>query len=290
MHVVFGASGKVGTSSAEALRKARKAVRAVVRRPSDGEYLKRIGCEVMIADLADTTSLRRALEGAHAVQLICPVAYQAADPVAAMRTIILNVAQALASHPHMHVLAVSDYGAEIESGTGITMLYREFEQALVQTIPYLTLLRSAEHMQNWARVMPVAIATGHLPTLRDPSDVRFPTVSAHDVGDTAAQLLQEEEMFTGVRVVSVEGPQRYSADDAANLLSEICAREVRAYTMPRGRWAEMLRQTGIGDVLATLVMETNDAQNDGRIDAQAGIELRRGATGLRHVLAALASN
>jgi uncharacterized protein YbjT (DUF2867 family) len=287
MYVIFGASGKVGSSSAVALRKAGKAVRAVVRKPGQGEALARIGCEVAIADLNDVQSLQRALDGAQAAQLICPVATHAADPATAMRVMMRNAVQALGAHSGIRVLAVSDYGAELEAGTGITMLYRELEQLFAQALPRLTLLRSAEHMQNWARVLPVALATGYLPTLHAPSSTPFPTVSAHDVGAIAAQLLLEERDDTDTRLLSVEGPHRYSADDAARLLGEICGREIRIHALPRGEWAATLARAGINDALAALIMETNDAQNGGRIDAEAGIELRRGATGLREVLASL---
>ncbi|MBV8623337.1 MAG: NmrA family NAD(P)-binding protein [Herbaspirillum sp.] len=289
MYVIFGASGKVGASSAAALRKAGKAVRAVVRNPAQGEALARIGCEVAIADLDDLRSIRRALDGAQAAQLICPVALQASDAASAMRAMIHNAAQALSAHPGMRVLAVSDYGAELESGTGITMLYRELERQFAQAVAHLTLLRSAEHMQNWGRVLPVALATGYLSTLHAPASTPFPTVSAHDVGTIAAQLLLEQEQRddTKVRVVSVEGPHRYSAEDAARLLGEVCGREMRVHVLPRQEWAATLSRSGINEALATLIMETNDAQNSGRIGAEAGTELRRGTTGLREVLAAL---
>ncbi|MBV8623133.1 MAG: NmrA family NAD(P)-binding protein [Herbaspirillum sp.] len=289
MYVIFGASGKVGASSAAALRKAGRAVRAVVRKPAQGEALARIGCEVVSADLDDLHSILRALDGAQAAQLICPVVQQAIDAATAMRTMIHNAAQALSAHSGIRVLAISDYGAELEAGTGITLLYRELEQRFAQAVPRLTLLRSAEHMQNWARVLPVALATGHLPTLHAPANTPFPTVSAHDVGAIAAQLLLEQEHRddTTVRVVSVEGPRHYSAEDAARLLGELCGREMHIHVLPRQEWAATLARAGINEALAKLIMETNDAQNSGRIGAEAGTEVRRGTTGLRQVLAAL---
>ncbi len=44
---------------------------------------------------------------------------------------------------------------------------------------------------NWARVLPVALAKGVLPSLHHPPDKRFPTVAAQDVGALAAQLLMD---------------------------------------------------------------------------------------------------
>lgn len=285
MYVIFGASGKVGGASAAALRRAGHAVRAVVRDQVQAEALARIGCDVALAALDDEAAIHRALDGARAVQLLCPVADRAADAQAAMRRMIHTAAKALHAHPGLHVLALSDYGAELEGGTGITMLYRELEQAYRQAAPRLTLLRAAEHMQNWARVLPVALATGHLPTLHHPADMPFPTVSAHDVGTLAAQLLLEDP--AGVRVVSIEAARRYSADEAAALLGEISGRAIHAHALPREAWAATLARAGLNAGLAQLVMEINDAQNAGRIGAAPDSERRFGETGLREVLAGL---
>lgn len=290
MYVIFGASGKVGRSTATALRNAGRKVRAVVRDPAQGEALERLGCEVAVADLGDEARVRHALEGAQAVQMLCPVPYGAADPVAEMRHTIATAARALADHPHLHVLALSDYGAELAAGTGITMLYRELEAKLEQVAPRLTLLRSAAHMQNWVRVLPVAMSSGHLPTLHDPIDRRFPTVSANDVGIVAAQLLLDEPAGNGVRIVSVEAEQRYSAADAAFALGEVCRRDIVAHALPRDEWSTALLRARMNPRMADLIIETNDAQNEGRIDAEHGTERRFGATGLRAVMAELVAS
>ena len=290
MYVIFGASGKVGRSTAAALRNEGHNVRAVVRDPAQGEALARLGCEIAIADLGDEASVRRALEGARAAQMLCPVPYGAADPVADMRHTIATAARALADHPHLHVLALSDYGAELAAGTGITMLYRELEAKFREVAPRLTLLRSAAHMQNWARVLPVAMSSGHLPTLQNPLDLRLPTVSASDVGIVAAQLLLDEPAGNGVRIVSVEAAQRYSAGDAARALGEVCRRDIGAHALPRAEWSATLLRAGMNPHMADLIIETNDAQNEGRIDAEHGTERRFGATGLRDVIAELVAS
>ncbi|WP_343583601.1 NmrA family NAD(P)-binding protein [Herbaspirillum sp.] len=289
MYVIFGAAGNVGRAAAQVLRAAGHAVRAVVRSPAQGETLARLGCQIALADLDDEASVRRALDGAQAVQMLCPVAHRADDPAAAMRQMIGNAARALRACPQAHVLAVSDYGAELDAGTGITLLYRELEARFKEAVPHLTLLRSAEHMQNWGRVAPVAMASGYLPTLHHPLDQRFPTVSASDVGTVAAQLLLAGHDGKGARVVSVEGPRRYDANEVARILGQACGREIVAHAVPRSDWAVLLSRAGMTRNLADLIIETNDAQNDGRIDAQPGTERRFGTTGLDQVLAALVS-
>ncbi|VVD77705.1 NmrA family transcriptional regulator [Pandoraea iniqua] len=292
MYVIFGASGNVGRSTVAALLNAGQAahgVRAVVRDPAQHEVFKRMGCEVVAADLDDEASLHRALEGAQAVQLLCPVAHGAADPEAAMRNTIRTTARTLREYPHLHVLALSDYGAELDAGSGITMLFRELETAYREVAPRLTLLRSAEHMHNWARTLLVALSSGRLPSFHHPVDRPFPTVAAKDVGVVAAQLLLDGHDGSDARIVSVEGPRRYHAEDVARTLGDLSGREVAAFTLPRSEWASVLSRAGLNANLANLVMTTFDAQNAGSIDVEAGSERRFGTTELRDVLAALMS-
>ncbi|MBN3755477.1 NAD(P)H-binding protein [Paraburkholderia sp. Tr-20389] len=287
MYVIFGASGNVGRATATALRNAGHAVRAVVRDTAKSDGLTHIGCEVVHGDLGDEASLQRALDGAHAVQMLCPLPHDDPDPAVAMHRMIATAARALRTHPHLHVVALSDYGAELHEGTGITMLFHDLEAAFSESVPRLTLLRSAEHMHNWARVLPVALSTGRLPSLHHPLDRPFATVAAHDVGVLAAQLLAEGRDDDGVRIVSIEGPRRYDANDVAGALSEAAARDIAALALPRGEWTATMLRAGLGANHAKLITDLYDAQNAGRIDVDPRSERRFGTTDLRDVFATL---
>ncbi|WP_250516987.1 NAD(P)H-binding protein [Caballeronia sp. INDeC2] len=270
MHVIFGAAGKAGHATAMALRRAAYPVRAVVRHAAQGDALAKIGCEIAIADLHDADALNRALDGAHAVQVLIPLPRNDARPADTMRSTIDITARVLASHRDVHVVALSDYGAEVDAGTGITMLFHHFEAALRDVSTKLTLLRSAEHMQNWMRVLPVALSSGVLPSFHDPVDKRFPTISAADVGIVSARLLGETPRVAGTRIVSVEGPARVSANDVAQSIANASGRRVEASALPRDQWASTLARGGLSDRHAQLVIELFDAHNAGRIDVEDG--------------------
>ncbi|MGV2289881.1 NmrA family NAD(P)-binding protein [Trinickia sp. YCB016] len=288
MFVIFGASGKVGRTSAAALRQAGQPVRAVVRNAEQGEPLAGIGCEVVLGDLIDSDSVSRALDGAHSAQMLCPVVRGDAEPAEAMKRMVDTAAKALSAHPHLHVVALSDYGAELDADTGITMVFHHLEAQLKRVVPHLTLLRSAEHMQNFARVMPVALATGVLPSFHHPVERTFPMVSAHDVGVVAAQLLLERNVADAARVVSIESAQRYSPNDIAHALSEASQRDVVARALPRDQWTPTLLRAGLNANHAQLITDLYDATNAGRIDIETGVGERRfGATTPREVFAAL---
>ncbi|WP_438390985.1 NAD(P)H-binding protein [Caballeronia sp. DA-9] len=287
MIVIFGASGKVGRATAAALRSSGHAVRAVVRNAQQGSGLMQLGCEMAIADLLDEASVASAMRGADAVQILCPVPIADAHPANTMHRMIDVTVAALRANLPARVLTLSDYGAELESGTGITMLFHALEMQLKPAVQNLTLLRAAEHMQNWARVLPAALSTGILPSLHHPLSKRFPTVAAQDVGRVAAELLLDSGHANALRTVSVEGPQRVSALDVARTLSELSGREIAAHALPRDAWAPTLLRAGLSAEHAKLITDLYDTHNAGLIDAQAFGERRFGTTQLSEVLASM---
>jgi NAD(P)H dehydrogenase (quinone) len=286
MFVILGATGNVGRSTITALRRAGKPVRAVVREHSKAKDLAQLGCEIAVADLHDGVALAKALDGASVVQVICPVGSRDGDTAAEMKRSIETVAVALEGSQVKTVLAISDYGAELDSGTGITVLFNILEARLQRLSSRLIFLRSAEHMQNWARVMKVAAETGKLQSLHHPLTKLFPTVSAFDVGTIAADILLSPVQNHGLPyIVNAEGPHRYTALDVAKAVGDLLGREVTAYELPRKEWDAMFHQAGLGESYARRVAEMYDAHNAGRIDVPpATAEVRHGQTELLDAL------
>ncbi len=288
MFAILGATGKVGRQTIRRLRARGEAVRAVVRDPARAADLAASGCGVAICDLHDAEAVLRAVDGARAVQVICPVPARAADPAQDMRTVIDAIGAALERARPEAVVAVSDYGAEIPTGTGITLLFHYLESRLARLPAATTFLRSAEHMQNWARQVKATAQTGVLGTLHHPVTKPFPTVSAGDVGVVAAEVLMSPVASSLPRIVHVEGPRRYTPVDVAAALGELLGREVVARELPRPEWHAILVGGGLTDGHARLIEELCDAHNAGRIDVDKDVgEVRRGTTELTEALAPL---
>jgi NAD(P)H dehydrogenase (quinone) len=279
MFAVLGATGNAGGATIRALRQRGLPVRAILRDKTKAGDFEALGCEIAIADLRDAAALAKAIAGAQAVQAICPIGPQAQDPAAEMRAIIDAIADALVVAKPARVLAISDYGAERSAGTGITLAFHYLEARWRETPAKLTLLRSAEHMQNSARLFKVVAATGILPALHHPLTKMFPMVSARDVGIVAADLLASSDTQDGPRIVHVEGPRRYTPLDVAKALSDAFGREVVARELPRADWIAALTRGGLSPAYAGLVAELYDAHNAGLIDVERGAtDIRRGAT------------
>jgi uncharacterized protein YbjT (DUF2867 family) len=256
----------------------------VVRECSNKAALEATGCEIALADFHDAEAISKAIEGANAVQVICPVNNRAQYAQSEMASIVDAIVEALTAVRPETVLAISDYGAEVESGSGITMIFHYLEACLSSVPGNRIILRSAEHMQNWARVFKPVLETGVLPSFHHPVTKIFPTISAPDLGAIAADLLLQKPARTNPLVLHAEGPSRYSAMDMAATLSEISGRQIVAHELPETDWIKVLTRAGVSESYAELVRELYVAHNAGRIDAEPGGEICSGTTGLREAL------
>ena len=288
MFAILGATGKAGRASIKRLRAADKPVRAVMRDAARAEEFIAMGCETAIADHRDAASLRAALAGATAVQAIIPMSVAVEDAVADMDAMIDNVAAAIEDARPETVLAISDYGAQNPTGTGLTLTFHRIEQRFGALSANLIFLRSAEHMQNWARQFAIAAKSGVMTTLHHPLTKIFPTVSAADVGDAGAELLMAPQS-SSPRIVHIEGPRRYTPLEIANAASAALGRAIEMRELPRDQWLQTFAHAGMSASYAKLVEELYDTHNAGGIEVEEGGEARRGATELADVFASLAA-
>lgn len=285
MFAVLGAAGNVGFATSSALREAGVPVRAIIRDPAKAGKLDAIGYEVVVADLQDPLVLATAIEGADAVQVIAPLSPHATDPAADLRRSIDSIVEAVVQARTKRLLAISDYGAHVVEDIGMPSIFHHLEARLAQLDARTVVLRSAEHMHNWARGIPAAIESGNLPTLHQSLDAEFPNIAASDRGRISAALLLEDDAESRTRIVHAEGPRRYSANDVAKVVSDLSGRPVAARTIPRPQWDEAFRSR-MPASLAALLIGTNDAQNGGGlVDIEPGVrDVRHGTTDLAEAL------
>jgi signal transduction histidine kinase len=70
-------------------------------------------------------------------------------------------------------------------------------------------------------------------------------IAASDIARTAVELL--DETWTGVRVIELEGPRRYSANDSAAGFGVALEHPVRTEAVPRSQWETLFRSQGMGN-------------------------------------------
>jgi uncharacterized protein YbjT (DUF2867 family) len=275
MFAIVGAAGKVGYSTSLALRNAGHSVRAILRDEAKAGPLREIGCEIALADLQDPAALGWAIADVDAAQVILPPA-----GVADMQRSIEAIGEALNQGRPKRVLAISDYGAHVSGDIGMPTMYRLLEERIRQHNIHKVFLRSAEHMQGWGLVVPVAVSAGVLPSFHDPVDMEFPTISAPDLGLIAADLLINPDLTSDLQVVHAEGPRRYSANDVAAALSQLLGRTVAAQAVPRDEWQASF-EGAVGESTAKLLVDLYDAHNKGGlVDVEPSGTVRHGNTEL----------
>jgi NAD(P)H dehydrogenase (quinone) len=117
-----------------------------------------------------------------------------------------------------------------------------------------------------------------------PLDRAVPMVATTDIGNLAAQLLQET--WTGSRVVELEGPTRVTPYDIAGAFSRLLGRPVKARAVPRETWESLFLSQGMQNPTPRIRML--DGFNEGWIEFERGAaNSRKGATQLETVLQSL---
>jgi uncharacterized protein YbjT (DUF2867 family) len=284
MFAVTGITGKVGSRVARGLIAQGQTVRAVVRSRAKGDEWAALGCEICVASVDDVTAMTEALRGVDGVFLMTPPNY---DPEpgfpdtqqnsAAIRTAIEE------SRPGK-VVFLSTVGAQV---TELNLLNNSgMTEAMLRTVPVpVAFLRAAWFMENAAWDIESA-KSGVVHSFLQPLDHRIPMVATEDIAQTAVELLAQS--WNGVRIVELEGPERYSSNDVAAELASALHAPVRNEIVPRSTWEELFRSQGMKNPLPRIRMV--DGFNEGWIDFESGQRgSRKGSTTLRAALQALVS-
>lgn len=283
MLAIMGATGQTGGAALAALEGRDVKLRAIARDPVRAAHLGGGGIEIVQGDTADAASLAAAFTGAAAAYVMLAPALQAADVLMESRETARRIAAALRAAGVPHVVALSSVGAHLAEGSGIVRVLYDFEAALVGAAPSITFLRPCYFMENWAAMLPVAREAGVLPSALLPLDAAIETVSALDVGRTAAELLLDPR--PGTRVVDLAGPAKYSPVDGAATMSELLGRTVTAVPSSREETLAGLLAAGVGADYAARLADLNEAINAGRMIFPPGNgALRRGTVTLEETL------
>ena len=282
MYVVTGITGQVGSVVADSLLAAGLPVRAVVRSHEKGRPWAAKGCQIAIADIMDTDALAKAFNGAKGVFLMTPPNF---DPEPGFpQTVELNAAVTAAinlARPEK-VVFLSTVGAHVAEPMLLNNS-KMTEEALRSAPVPVGFLRAGWFMEN-AKWDVEAARTGTLSSFLQPLEHPIPMVATVDIGRTAAAMLGES--WTGVRIVELEGPRRYSAEDIRKAFSSALGIPVRMHPVPRDEWEPLFRSQGAKNPLPRIRMV--DGFNEGWVDFEGGTaEHRKGSTELRTVIAEL---
>jgi uncharacterized protein YbjT (DUF2867 family) len=285
MFVINGITGKVGGRVADILLEAGLPVRALVRSAEKGAAWKARGCEIAIVpDAADAQSLAQAFAGATGVFLMNPPNYDSERDFPDIQRSAKATAEAIAKAKPDKIVLLSTIGAHVQE---FNLLNRStlFERMLTNAGVPVAFLRAAWFMENAAWDL-AAARSGRIESYLQPLDRKIDMVSTKDIGRAAADLLREQ--WSGVRIVELSGPQKYSPRDEAAAFATALGRDVKVVEVPRAEWEQRFRREGMQHPEARIRML--DGFNEGWIDFQCeGTERRTGTVELAQVLSEVAA-
>lgn len=246
MFIVLGATGHVGSAVAGTLLEAGERVTVVTRSAEKAARWRSEGAEAAVVDVRDADALRAVFRTGTRAFLVNPPADTAGDTDAAERATGASIARAVQGSGLEKIVAQSTYGAHDGGACGDLTTLHAFEDALLRTAIPTTVLRAAYYMSNWDGLVDAA-REGSLPTLF-PADFTLPMVAQCDLGRVAARLLREPAERGGIH--HVEGPERYTPQDAADAFAAALGRPVTLAVTPEDGWQDAFRDLGFSSAAA----------------------------------------
>ncbi len=269
MFTIMGITGQVGGAAARVLLKAGKSVRGIVRDKAKAAHWEAEGVELaVVSDASDAAALEAAFRDSEGVFVMIPPNFAPAPGFPETRGIVAALRLALAAVRPPKVVYLSSIGAQHASGLGVIAQLHILETEL-GTLPIpQAFIRAAWFLENFQGDVVSAREEKEIATFLAPLDRTFPMIATQDIGALAAKTLQES--WTGNRFLELEGPRRYSMQDAATTLSTLLAKSVHAKAVPRARWSTLFAEQGMPTDRMGGRIEMLDGFNSGRIDFEGG--------------------
>ena len=245
MILVTGATGKTGAPVVEELCKREFPVRALARRRDDrSERLETLGAEVVLGDLLDLDSLRRAMKGVERVYFCYPAR---SDGLLEAMT---NIAVAARDERSKALVNMSQISARERSASPLGRHHWLSENILDWANIGVSHVRPTFFAENLLAFSGRSIAKEGKLVLAF-GEQRHAPVAAEDIARVIVGILTDPERHLGQHYV-VTGPREMSASEIADVLTKELGKEVRYVDVPIDEWREMLvDQVGVPEFLAT---------------------------------------
>ncbi|TCR93210.1 NmrA family NAD(P)-binding protein [Rhizobium sp. BK376] len=283
MFLVMGITGKVGGATAEHLLAQGQKVRALVRNREKASSWADRGVELVDGDWNDAAAIEQALKGAEGAFVMLPSVWAPSPDYKEARGMIANYVAALTNAAPPRVVALSSMGANRTSGLGMITALSLLEQGFRDLTSPVAFVRAGGFFENFLYGLQVAQG-GTLPVYYNPTDRKSTMVATKDIGAEVATLLTRPA-WTGRRIIELGS--MVSADQVAGQLGEVLKLDVKAFAIPRARWAEAFEQFGIPKGHTGPAEEMFEAVNAGWMDLGAeGTEHVAGTTSPREVFEA----
>jgi uncharacterized protein YbjT (DUF2867 family) len=267
MIAVMGASGNVGSKTAERLLDDGQAVRVFGRSAERLDGLRQQGAEVVVGDASNADDLKQLFRGAEAALVVLPD--NVADPEYASNRSKMNqaIVRALADQRVGYVVMASSLGAERDRGVGPVNTLHELEELLFGLDDTNVLSnRAALHMeQNLLGAIPL-IQAQRINAAAFRADVSMPMIATADIAERAASHLARRD-FSGHGVETVLGPEDLTMEEATQAIGDVLGLpDVRYIAVAPEDAKAALEGVGMSAEFASLLVEMQVTVNEGLFD------------------------
>jgi len=236
MILITGASGLAGRAVLDEVRKANAAskipVKAMYRNASDAQ--KASGVDTVIADFADSSSLKEALKGVHTAYVVC-------SPTPELVQLESNFIDAARESGVRHIVLSSALGAG-EYPKSFPSWHRKVEDKLKASGLAYTILRPGGFLQN--------ITTYYAPTIRSQNAfyaamnaAKVSLIDVRDVAAVAAKALLAPGAHAG-KTYELGGPEALSCAEIAKRISKAIGRTVQYVNLPEAALRKSMTEAG----------------------------------------------
>lgn len=232
MIVIIGGRSRLGHATAKLLLAEGKPLRVTSRTPEALENLRKLGAEVVAADLRQPHTLARACEDTtrvlattHSFAGKGNSAPQLVDDLGNRR--LIDAAKAAGVE---HFVFTSIYGVSPDSPIDFFRIKYEIEQYLKASGLSYTILRPGPYMQEWAALVGKPILQRGKTTIFGGGKTPINFVSFEDVARYAVIALEDPRARN--RTLDIGGPENLTLDEVADLFAGIAGRPAKKRHVP----------------------------------------------------------
>jgi uncharacterized protein YbjT (DUF2867 family) len=244
MYLITGVTGMMGGAVLEEARKAKLPLKAMYRNADEAQKAP-AGVVSVIADYADTGSLRKALENVEAVYLVC-------SPIPQLVELESNAIEACVEKRVGHVVLNSSLGAE-DYPKSFPSWHRKVEDKLKASGLKYTILRPNSFMQNLlTAAAPGVRASGEFYAAMGNAKISF--IDVHDIAAVAVKALNDARTHAG-KTYELNGPEALSYSDVAVKVSRVVGRPVKFVDIPEEAQRKAMLDQHLPEWLVTALLD-----------------------------------
>jgi uncharacterized protein YbjT (DUF2867 family) len=254
MILITGASGSVGGSVLEEMRKRDKAFCAMYRIDQDARSAP-AGVTTAIADFASKESVTRVLAGVNSVFLVC-------SPIPALVELESNVIDACKESGVKHVVLNSALGAG-DYPKSFPSWHRKVEDKLKASGLGYTIIRPNSFLQNiLAYYAPSIRAQGALYLAAGNARVSY--LDVRDVARVVGKILASPDQHAA-KTYELNGPEAVTYGELADRISRVAGRPVKYVDIPEAAQRKAMLDAGMPEwqVNALLQLQQYYVQGQG---------------------------